>query len=176
MAILPVLDTSRLRLRLPSLDDVDGIAGYAADPDVSRYVSWPRHRSTADAEAFLRYAIAAVEQDRECNWVIEERSSGRVAGTIGLRIQGHRVELGYALARAYWGRGFATEAGTAVVAWALERPEIHRVWAVCDVENVASALVLEKLGMRREGRLASWAIMQNLSEMPRDCWCYARVK
>jgi [ribosomal protein S5]-alanine N-acetyltransferase len=64
------------------------------------------------------------------------------------------VELGYALARAYWGRGFATEAGTAVVAWALERPEIHRVWAVCDAENVASARMLEKLGMRREGPLA----------------------
>jgi RimJ/RimL family protein N-acetyltransferase len=176
MAMLPVLDTPRLRLRLPSLDDVDGVAAYAADPDVSRYVSWPRHRSTADAEAFLRYAIAAVEQHRESNWVIEERSSGRVAGTIGLRLQGHRVELGYALARAHWGRGFATEAGSAVVGWALDRPEIHRVWAVCDVDNVASARVLEKLGLRREGRLAAWAIMPNLSATPRDCWCYARVK
>jgi [ribosomal protein S5]-alanine N-acetyltransferase len=176
MAMLPVLETPRLRLRLPSLDDVDGIAAYAADPDVSRYVSWPRHRSTADAEAFLRYAVAAVEQQRECNWVIEERSSSRVAGTIGLRMQGHRVELGYALARAHWGRGVATEAGRAVVEWSLGRPEIHRVWAVCDIENVASARVLEKLGMRREGRLAAWAIMPNLSKMPRDCWCYARVK
>jgi RimJ/RimL family protein N-acetyltransferase len=114
----PVLETPRLRLRLPSLDDVAGIAAYAADPDVSRYVSWPRHRSPADAEAFIRYAIAAVEQQRECNWVIVERASERVAGTIGLRLQGHRVELGYVLARAYWGRGMATEAGSAVVTWA----------------------------------------------------------
>ena len=172
----PVLETPRLHLRLPTLDDVDGIAAYAGDPDVARYVSWPRHRSPGDAEGFIRYAIAAVEQQRECNWVIVERASARVAGTIGLRLQGHRVELGYALARASWGLGIATEASTAVVTWALGRPEIHRVWAVCDVENVASARVLEKIGMRREGRLAAWAIMPNLAPIPRDCWCYARVK
>lgn len=173
---LAVLDTPRLRLRPPSLDDVEGIAGYAGDPDVARYVSWPRHRSRRDAEAFLHYALAAAEQGRERTWVVVERASEALVGTIGLRLQGHRVELGYVLARPHWGRGYATEAAGAVVAWALARPDIHRVWAVVDVDNTASARVLEKVGMQREGRLVKWAVMPNLSPTPRDCWCYARVK
>lgn len=58
----PDLDTRRLRLRLPTLADAAGVAEYGADPDVSRYVSWPRHRSLADAESFLTYAIGAVDR------------------------------------------------------------------------------------------------------------------
>lgn len=173
--MLPVLDTRRLRLRLPTLEDAAGVAAYASDPDVSRYVSWPTHRSLADAESFLRYAIGAVETGHERNWVIVERATSAVAGTVGLRVQGHRMELGYALARRWWGQGFATEAAEAVVAWALAQPTVRRVWAVCDVDNVASARVLEKIGMHREGRLANWAVMPNLGGGARDCWCYARV-
>jgi RimJ/RimL family protein N-acetyltransferase len=172
----PVLETRRLRLRLPTLEDAAGVAAYASDPDVSRYVSWPRHRSLADAESFLKYAIDAVERGHERIWVIVDRATAAVAGTIGVRVQGHRRELGYALARRWWGQGVATEAAEAVVAWALAQPEVLRVWAVCDVDNVASARVLEKIGMRREGRLANWAVMPNQGGAPRDCWCYARVK
>ena len=171
----PVLDTRRLRLRLPVMEDAAGVAEYATDPDVSRYLSWPRHRSPADAEAFLKYAIGAVEKGHERNWVIVDRATSGVVGTIGLRVQGHRMELGYALGRRWWGQGLATEAADAVVAWALAQPDVHRVWAVCDVDNAASARVLEKVGMRREGRLANWAVMPNLGGVPRDCWCYARV-
>jgi [ribosomal protein S5]-alanine N-acetyltransferase len=172
----PVLETRRLRLRLPAWEDAAGIAAYASDPEVSRYVSWPRHRSLADADAFLKYAIGAVQTGLERNWVIIESATAAVAGTIGLRVQGHRMELGYVLARHGWGRGVATEAAEAVVAWALAQPEVQRVWAVCDVDNVASARVLEKIGMLREGRLARWAVMPNLGGDARDCWCYARVK
>ncbi len=62
-----------------------------------------------------------------------------------------------------------TEAANAVVDWALSQPEVFRVWAVCDVENVASARFLEKIGMRREGTLSRWIIHPNISEQPRDC-------
>jgi ribosomal-protein-alanine N-acetyltransferase len=50
------------------------------------------------------------------------------------------------------------------------------VWAVCDVDNLASARVLEKAGMGREGRLRRWVLHPNVSAAPRDCWCYAHVK
>lgn len=172
----PLLDTPRLRLRIPSLDDADDIAAYAGDPEVSRYVTWRRHRSIGDAHAFLHHAITAVEKAQELHWVITRRTSEQILGTIGLRLQEHRAELGYVLARPHWGHGFATEAARVVVDWALSRPEIHRVWAVCDVENSASARVLEKIGMEREGRLRRWAVCPNLSGEPRDCWCYARVR
>ena len=66
----------------------------------------------------------------ERNWVIVERATAALAGTIGLRVQGHRMELGYVLARRCWGQGVATEAAEAVVTWALAQPEVQRVWAV----------------------------------------------
>jgi RimJ/RimL family protein N-acetyltransferase len=69
-----------------------------------------------------------------------------------------------------------TEVVRAVNDWALAQPEVHRVWAVCDVDNLASARVMEKAGMAREGKLRRWAVHPNLSTEPRDFWCYARVK
>ena len=143
------LEAPRLRLRALAMDDAAAVAAYGSDPEVSRYVSWPRRRSIEDAHAFSRYAIAAAEEGRELIWAIVEHATGTVIGTVGLRLQGHRVELGYALAQRHWGRGFATE---------------------------AAALVVEKIGLEREGRLRGWAVMPSLGAVPRDCWCYARLK
>jgi ribosomal-protein-alanine N-acetyltransferase len=50
------------------------------------------------------------------------------------------------------------------------------VWATCDVDNVASARLLERVGMEREGVLRQWLVHPNLSEAPRDCLCYSIVK
>ena len=69
-----------------------------------------------------------------------------------------------------------TEAVRAVVEWALSQPGIYRVWAVCDVDNAASAKVLEKVGMRCEGILRRWVIHPNIDAAPRDCYCYAIIK
>ena len=69
-----------------------------------------------------------------------------------------------------------SEALQSVVTWALAQPEIFRVWATCDVENVASAKVLERVGMAREGVLRRWIVHPNLSDRPRDALCYAIVK
>jgi [ribosomal protein S5]-alanine N-acetyltransferase len=158
------------------MDDAAGISEYGMDPEVSRYVTRPRHRSLNDAVAYLKYAIEAAENGHELTWVITLRSLPDVIGATSLRVQGvHRVELGYALRRLSWGRGFATETAQAVVEWALAQPNIHRVWAVCDAENLASAKVLEKAGMQREGLLRRWAALEDFSR-PRDCWSYARVK
>ncbi len=84
--------------------------------------------------------------------------------------------MGYSLARAQWGCGYATEALRAVAAWVLQQPEIFRLWAVCDIENVASARVLEQVGMQREGVLRKWIRHPNRDAVPRDCLCYALVK
>jgi len=172
---LPVIETPRLRLRAPALDDAPAIfTGYAQDPVVTRYVSWRTHTSAGDARAFLQHCATALADGTEANWVIE--AAGALAGMVGLRLGAHRAELGYVLARPHWGRGLATEAARAVAEWALARPGCFRLWAVCDVENRASARVLEKIGMEREGRLRHWIVAPNLGQEPRDVWCYARVR
>ncbi len=80
------------------------------------------------------------------------------------------------MARPFWGQGIMTEAARAVVQWAWSQSEIYRIWAVGDVENVASARVLEKVGMQHEGILRRFINHPNISDTPRDCHCYARVK
>ena len=63
-----------------------------------------------------------------------------------------------------------------VVDWAIAQPDVHRVWAVADLENVASQRVLEKAGMVREGVLRRWMLVPSQGKVPRDVWCFARVK
>jgi ribosomal-protein-alanine N-acetyltransferase len=69
-----------------------------------------------------------------------------------------------------------TEVLTEVVNWALQQPSIFRIGAVCDVENVGSARVMEKAGLVREGLLRRWLMHPNVSDEPRDCLSYARVR
>jgi len=173
---VPVLDTPRLRLRALRAEDAHAIYAYGRDPEVTQYVSWPQHRSLDDATAYLEYAADAISAGREMQWAFARRDDDALIGTGGVRFQGHRVELGYVIARLHWGRGYATEAATRIVDWTLENPGIVRVWAYCHVANAVSARVLEKTGMVREGRLAAWAVFPNLDGAAGDCWCYARVR
>ncbi len=172
-----LLDTPRLRLRPPSLDDAGELfTEYTQDPEVTRYMTWLPHKTEVETCAFLRRCVMALEQRTAVPWVIERRTDHRLLGVIELRPEGHRASLGYVLGRAHWGQGLMTEAARAVMDWAFEVPDIYRVWAVTDVDNVASARVLEKVGMTREGLLRRWIMHPNVSSEPRDCWCYARVR
>jgi [ribosomal protein S5]-alanine N-acetyltransferase len=103
----------------------------------------------------------------------EQTAPDKLIGVFDARFDQHRMEVGYVLGRAYWGRGLMTEALSAAVAWARTTPHLHRLWAVCDVDNPASARVMEKSGLVFEGVLRRWAMHPNISDVPRDCACYA---
>lgn len=168
--------TARLVLRRPSMNDAPAVYSYASDPEVTLYLAFPTHRSIAAAETFLASCSTRWDSGQEFCWLITLKDTGDVIGSIGCRVGGHGADLGYVLAKAHWGRGYMTEAGRAVVAWASSRPDIHRVWAFCAVENAVSARVMEKLGMTREGILGKWFVHPNLSPEPRDCLVYAWVR
>ena len=170
------IDTHRLVLRRPTVEDAEAIfTAYARDPDVSRYTTWAPHQRVEDTRAFLRACEDGWARGTVFSWAITCRDDGRLIGTTDIRIEGHRGEIGYVLARSAWRQGYATEAASAVVDWGLAQPGLHRVWAVCDVENAASARVMEKAGMTREACLRAWAVMPAFPT-PRDVWCYAAVK
>jgi len=170
------LVTDRLVLRRPTLADAPAVYEYGRDSKVTRYLIFRTHNSVADAEAFLGTCQSRWESGEEYCWLITLRTQNRTIGSIACRVRGHAVDIGYALGSAYWHHGYATEAGQAVVAWASDLPGVYRVWAFCDVENTASARVLEKLGMSREGVLRRWIIHPNISPEPRDCYVYAKVR
>jgi RimJ/RimL family protein N-acetyltransferase len=68
------------------------------------------------------------------------------------------------------------EAARAIVDWGLSQNAIFRIWALCDVDNLASARVMEKIGMEKEGILRRCIIHPNVSDDPRDVYCYSMVK
>jgi len=171
------LRTERLLLRLPSIDDAEAIfEEYAADKQVTRYLTWVPHERPETVAEFLADVIERRRAARESTWVLTLPPDTRPIGSLGARFRGYKVDIGYVLSRRHWGCGYMTEAVTGLTEWALAQPSIYRVWAVCDVENLGSARVLEKSGFEREGVLRRWIVHPNRSSKPRDCCVYARVR
>ena len=169
--------TARLILRPIAADDAGPIFdSYAQDPTVTRFLIWRPHRSLGDTEAYVARCIAS-PSDVSQTYVLTNREDGDLRGAFALRQAApHRLDFGYILARSWWGRGLMTEVLTEVVEWALSQPPVFRIGAVCDVENVGSARVMEKAGLVREGLLRRWLMHPNISNEPRDCFSYARVR
>jgi len=171
------IPTDRLVLRRPVERDAIAIFdGYAQDADVVRYLVWPPHRSVDDTRAYLRHTDDGWATGAELTWALTFPGDDRLIGMIAIRPNGHKADLGYVLARTHWGQGLMAEAGRAVVDVAFRDPGVYRVWAVCDVENHASARVLEKIGMTREGVLRRWIVHPNVSPEPRDSLCFSCVR
>ena len=143
---------------------------------MTRYMDWRPHASIAETGAFLVRCAEGWASGRDLNWALTIPPSDRVVGMIGLRPGGHKADFGFALSRAHWGKGLMTEAGGALVRAAFADPELFRLWATCDTANVASARVLEKLGLTREGTLHAWAMHPNIGAGPRDAFVYALVR
>ncbi|MCQ8279276.1 GNAT family N-acetyltransferase [Acetobacteraceae bacterium KSS8] len=166
------LETDRISLRPAVVADAGALfAAYASDPEVARYTTWRPHASVSDTEHFLQSCSG---RTAACTFALVERGSNRPIGVFDLRRpQPSRVEYGCALGRAYWGQGLMTEAVCAAVAWAFAQPDIWRFGAFVDLENHASARVMEKAGLIREGVLRRWLVHPNLGPAPRDCASYA---
>jgi [ribosomal protein S5]-alanine N-acetyltransferase len=172
-----ILKTERLRLRKVKLADAEAIFRYyAQDPEVTKYVSWRAHKDIEETRDFLRSCLLAWDAGNAFHWVIERLEEKQVMGMMSARAAEEKWELGYVLARTHWKRGYMTEAVKGVIAWGIRQKDIYRVWAVCDVDNLASARVMEKAGMQREGVLRRWSVHPNISAEPRDSYCYAIVK
>ena len=140
--------TERLLLRPGWAEDAPALSRAIGDPAVVRNLSrapWPY--ALGDAERFL-----GLPQDPNGpRFLITRREDGALIGGIGLTPDDDGVELGYWLARDHWGRGYATEAGRAVVAIADESLRLPRLKASHALDNPASGGVLAKLGFEPGG-------------------------
>lgn len=171
--------TERLRLRRPRPADAELVfRHYARDPEVSHFLAWRPHVEPDQTRDYITACIDAWHGTMNRPYLIDAESEQAI-GVFDLRLRSGpcAVSFGYVLARAFWNRGYMTEALRAVVAQALAQHDVWRIWAFCDVDNLASARVMEKAGMQYEGTLRRWAMHPNVDPIaPRDCRCYARVK
>jgi RimJ/RimL family protein N-acetyltransferase len=170
-------ETPRLVARPAAVVDADVVfAEYASDPSIARYMTWKPHRSIDETIAFLRRCERVWTDGSAFPWSLWRKEDGAFVGLIEIRVGTSAVDVGYALSRRWWRQGLMSEAVLSVVQWALAQSTIYRVWATCDVENIASARLLERVGMQREGILRRWLVHPNLSGAPRDALCYSIVK
>ena len=157
MSLGVALPTLRLTLRDLRDSDFERVHAYASDLEVLRYLDWGPN-SVDDTRSFLALAHAAREASPRTAYhlALALRTDDQVIGGGRIEIRDAASgsgDLGYVLDRAHWGHGYATEAGRALLAFGFDRLGLHRIWARCDVRNAASARVLEKLRMQREGHL-----------------------
>ena len=132
-----------------------------------RHVGHGAHRTAAETDAALRVYGETLERRGFSFLAVVERESGAVIGDGGLHPLGGDVELGYTLARAAWGRGYATELGRALLAYAFGELGAERVVAQVEPDNAASRRVLEKLGMRAVETRAAYGRPHLLYEVKR---------
>jgi len=187
------LHTARLLLRAPRPGDEQAAhANWAQDPAVLRYLGWRPHTALAQTRAQLDWDQARWLKRSAWTWLLIERRARRNdaaaappgGAPIGLvqlipqQLDGppHHLRLGYLLARAHWGRGLMREALAAVLAEAFAQARVWRVDALSDVDNHASARLLQALGLAQEGVLHRYSLHPNVSHEPRDVTVHARLR
>jgi len=151
------VETGRLTLRPFVEDDFDAMHAMRSDEEVARYL-YGEKLSPDETRSLLAVKIAGASWAHEGDWLTAaavERASGVTVGDVSMRWVSERdrtAEVGFVFDPRQQGKGFATEAAHALVDWVFTSAGFHRVIGRTEARNVASARVLEKLGMRLEAQ------------------------
>lgn len=161
--------TERLLLRPFTQDDFEAVYAIESRADVMRYLYWePRTRDEARASLDRRVKMMAIDDESDAlRLAILLKESGALIGDFSLRLRSreHRQgEIGFMLHPDHQGRGYATEAGSAVLGLGFVTYGLHRIAGSCDARNAASAHLMERLGMRLE------AILRE-TDYVKGVWC-----
>lgn len=149
-------ETPRLILRLFQDSDLESFVNYRSDPQVARYQGWDAPFPREAAASFIE-EMKAKPPGLPGEWyqvAITLRSTGQLIGDCAYHIfakDSRQAEIGFTLARRFQRLGYATEAVAALLDTLFGDLKLHRVTATCDADNGASARLLDRIGMRREG-------------------------
>jgi RimJ/RimL family protein N-acetyltransferase len=151
------LETERLILRDFVKDDWRAVLEYQSDPLYLRYYDWT-DRTPEAVQEFIGWFLDHQRQEPRIKFqlAVTLKSSNQLIGNCGIRMDDPNAleaNIGYELDPKHWNHGYATEAAHTIVDFGFSRFGVHRVWSWCVADNAGSAHVLEKLGMRLEGRL-----------------------
>lgn len=150
------LTTKRLALRRFTPADIDWLAELYSDSDVTRYLGGVRDR--AEVEELLNTRILKYYDEHPGFgiWMTEDRATGSRLGFHLLNyIRGESIiQIGFALTKAAWGKGFATEMASAVLRYGFVDLKLPRIAGMASLQNTASQRVLLKIGLERRGERA----------------------
>lgn len=151
------IETERLILRELNKEDFASVHSYASNPEVSKYLPWEPN-SEVDTQVFLdgviKYQFDSPRYDYEM--AVVTRVDNQLIGACSIHVsspQNREGWIGYCYNKQHWRSGYASEAAKAIIKFGFDDLQLHRIFATCDPNNVGSAKVLEKIGMKREGHL-----------------------
>ena len=153
---LPTLLAPRVALRWLDEGDVDALFDVFSHPEVMRYWSFPPLEDREAAQGLLEDIHGKFRRRTYFQWGVARREDDLVMGTctlFHLDLDNRRAEIGYALGREHWGKGYMGEALGALLGFAFGELGLHRLEADVDPRNAASIKSLERLGFRQEGYL-----------------------
>ena len=180
-----MLETERLILRRWEETDAENLFEYARDPDVGPRAGWPAHRNVEESRRIIREALSGAETYALCL-----KPDGKPVGSIGLHLNGHtdmtsrddECELGYWIAKPFWGRGLITEAAKEILRHAFEDIGMQKVWVGCYEGNIQSRRVQEKCSFRYQWRSENIDVPQMnekrtgyVSSLTKDQWQWDRM-
>lgn len=151
------LETERLILRDFVKGDWQAVLAYQSDPLYLRYNHWTE-RTPETVQEFVGWFLGQQSNVPRIKYqlAIVLKSTDQLIGNCGVRMDAPNsveADIGYELSPQHWNCGYATEAARTIVDFGFDHFGVHRIWADCVADNVGSAHVLEKLGMKLEGRL-----------------------
>lgn len=150
------LDAASLRLRPLERSDAEALYAIHSDPEVMKYSTIRPRSSVEQAHELVESSLAAMRAGRHLCFGIVPISAGRVVGTCTLfhiYKASRRAEVGFVLGKRFWGRGYMTEALSALLDYGFSTLDMNRVEADTDPRNLAAARLLERLGFIKEGLL-----------------------
>lgn len=171
----PQLETERLLLRQMTPRDARAVYRIFADEEVTRCYDLPTFQDIRQARQLIERQAERFEIGTGIRWGIARRQDNVVIGTCGFHLSQdpHRAEIGYDLARPFWGQGFMTEALRAVLAYGFESLGLNRVEALVMPGNEASRRLLARLGFVAEGTLREYAFFKGSFH---DLICFSLLK
>ena len=172
----PTLETDRLRLRPFDDSDTNALFALHSNARVMRYWDAPPWRETTRAVQFIAACGQIAESGTGTRLAVVRRSDEVFIGWCALarwNPEYRSASMGYCFDDMTWGRGYATEAGRALLEWGFSTLTLNRVQAETDTRNVASARVLEKLGFLCEGKLREDCVVDGEVS---DSWVFGLIR
>ena len=165
---MPSIETDRLLLRMIRADDLDHLAALLSDPEVVKYVGDGKPTGREEAGRALESIIRHWQTHGFGRWAVIDKQSGEFIGFGGLRSLFGTPEVVYHLAKAHWGKGFATELARASLRFGFDERGHDRIVAITKPPNAASIHVMDKLGMHFEKNARYYEIDVVQYEIRRD--------
>lgn len=149
------IETERLILREMRLTDLDGMFELDSDPVVHKYLGNKPVKTKKESRKIIESVLNQYKERGIGRWAAIEKSSGEFIGWSGIRLNTEYnmngftryYDVGYRLIKKYWGKGYATESGKAVVSYAFKNLKLPELYATTEIGNQASHKVLLKIGL-----------------------------